>query len=83
MKNLGLYDNNLSIPRKQDIEAVKELIPTKISELVNDSGYIISAPVTSVNGETGDVIISALKIVLQSTQPTEQAVGDFWYKIKS
>ena len=28
MKNLGLYDNDLSVPRKQDIETVKELIPT-------------------------------------------------------
>lgn len=83
MKNLGLYDNNLSIPRKQDIEAVKNSIPTKTSQLTNDSGYITSVPVTSVNGETGDVIISALQVVLQSIQPTGQATGDFWYKIKS
>lgn len=33
MKNLGLYDNNLSIPRKQDIEAVKELIPTEPKDI--------------------------------------------------
>ena len=83
MKNLGLYDNDLSIPRKQDLDVIKESIPTKISELANDSGYITSVPVTSVNGETGDVIISALKAVLQSAQPTGLSTGDFWYKIKS
>lgn len=57
MKNLGLYDNDLSVPRKQDIEAVKNSIPTKVSELTNDSGFITkdSAPVLSVNGKTGDV----------------------------
>ena len=35
----------------------KPALPTKTSELENDSGYITSAPVTSVNGQTGDVII--------------------------
>lgn len=33
-------------------------LPTKTSDLVNDSGYITSAPVTSVNGQTGAVSIS-------------------------
>lgn len=33
MKNLGLYDNELSIPRKQDIEDVKNLIPTKPKDI--------------------------------------------------
>lgn len=64
-------------------ESIKNSIPTKTSQLTNDSGYITSVPVTSVNGETGDVIISALQVVVQSIQPTEQATGDFWYKIKS
>ena len=32
-------------------------VPTKTSELKNDSGYITSVPVTSVNGKTGDVIL--------------------------
>lgn len=31
------------------------VIPTKTSQLQNDSGYITSAPVTSVNGQTGEV----------------------------
>lgn len=33
-------------------------LPTKTSDLVNDSGYITSAPVTSVNGQTGAVNIA-------------------------
>lgn len=33
-------------------------IPTKVSELTNDAGYISTAPVTSVNGQTGDVVIA-------------------------
>ena len=33
-------------------------IPTKTSDLVNDSGFITSAPVTSVNGQTGAVTLS-------------------------
>ena len=33
------------------------VIPTKTSDLQNDSGYITSAPVQSVNGQTGAVVI--------------------------
>ena len=33
-------------------------IPTKTSDLTNDSGFITQAPVTSVNGQTGAVVIS-------------------------
>ena len=33
-------------------------VPTKTSDLTNDSGFITSAPVTSVNGRTGAVTIS-------------------------
>lgn len=58
-------------------------IPTKTSQLENDSGYLTSAPVTSVNGQTGDVTVSTINVVLQSDQPTGQTTGDFWYKIKS
>ena len=39
---------------KADVSA----IPTKTSDLTNDSGFITSAPVTSVNGQTGAVTIS-------------------------
>ena len=46
-KNLGLYNDNLSTPRKQDVDACYG--PN------NAPPY----PVTSVNGQTGDVTISA------------------------
>ena len=38
--------------------AVTLSIPTKTSDLTNDSGFITSAPVTSVNGQTGAVTLS-------------------------
>lgn len=38
--------------------AVTVNVPTKTSDLTNDSGFITSAPVTSVNGQTGAVTIS-------------------------
>ena len=37
---------------------IDTVIPTKLSELQNDVGYLTSAPVTSVNGQTGAVTIS-------------------------
>lgn len=33
-------------------------IPSKTSDLTNDSGFLTSAPVSSVNGQTGAVVIS-------------------------
>lgn len=36
----------------------KPTIPTKTSELSNDSGFLTSAPVTSVNGQTGAVTLT-------------------------
>ena len=43
-----------------------KIIPAKTSELTNDSGFITSAPVTSVNGQTGAVTIPALPTVSSS-----------------
>ena len=40
---------------KADVSA----IPTKTSDLTNDSGFITSAPVSSVNGQTGAVSLDA------------------------
>ena len=37
----------------------KPTIPTKTSQLKNDSGYLTSAPVTSVNGKTGAINLTA------------------------
>ena len=42
-----------------ELEDIQESIPTKTSELENDSGFITDAGVTSFNGQTGDIIYSA------------------------
>lgn len=58
-------------------------VPTNNNQLINGSGYITAseAPVKSVNGQTGDVIISAgIKIVTSTSQPTDMNTGDFWYQ---
>ena len=39
--------------------AINVTVPTKVSELTNDSGYLTSVPVTSVNSKTGAVTLSA------------------------
>lgn len=46
-KNLGLYDNDLSTPRKKDVDTCYG--PNNVPPY----------PVTSVNGKTGDVTITA------------------------
>lgn len=53
-KNLGRYDNDLSVPRKKDIDELADVVDGKYSA-TNPPPY----PVTSVNGQTGDVTISA------------------------
>lgn len=53
------YDNGGVQSVNGQTGAVTIAIPTKTSELTNDSGFITSGTmVTSVNGETGDVTIS-------------------------
>ena len=59
MKYVGLYDNNKDIVTKEKLDAVESTIPTKTSQLDNDSGFITSAPVTSVNTKTGAVLLTA------------------------
>lgn len=51
--------------------ASKSDIPTKLSDLTNDSGFITDAGVTSVNGQTGDVTIAETppEIFVGSTTP--------------
>ena len=70
-KNLGLYNDDLSTPRKKDVDACYG--PD------NAPPY----PVTSVNGKTGAVTIESggVAIVTQFTQPSGQKTGDFWYQI--
>lgn len=38
----------------------KPTIPTKTSDLTNDSGFLTSAPVSSVNGNTGAVTVPTI-----------------------
>ena len=59
MKYIGLFDEKEDIVTKEKLEAVEAAIPTKTSQLDNDSGFITSAPVTSVNTKTGAVTLSA------------------------
>ena len=66
-KNLGLYNDDLSTPRKQDVDACYG--PN------NAPPY----PVTSVNGQTGEV--ETVKIILSSVAPDNMNDGDIWYKI--
>lgn len=68
MKNLGLYDNGLSVPRKQDIETVKNSIPTKTSQLTNDSNfatttYVDNAIPSVITNEQIDAICGGSVIV--------------------
>lgn len=61
-----------------------------LSEVDNVQQYSINNPppypVTSVNGMTGDVVVSTgggggVDIVLSAEQPTTQNKGDFWYEV--
>lgn len=47
--------------------AVKEDIPTKTSQLTNDSGFITSAPVSSVNGKKGAVSLASTDLTDKNT----------------
>ena len=48
------------MPSASDVGALPDstTIPTKTSQLQNDSGFLTSAPVSSVNGQTGAVTVS-------------------------
>ena len=59
MKYIGLFDEKEDIVTKEKLEVVEAAIPTKTSQLDNDSAFITSAPVTSVNAKTGAVTLSA------------------------
>lgn len=46
--------------------AQKKDIPSKTSQLENDSGYLTKAPVTSVNGKTGDVtVLTPVRVIIE------------------
>ena len=61
MKYIGLFDEKEDIVTKEKLDAVEAAIPTKTSQLDNDSGFITSsqAPVQSVNNKTGTVSLTA------------------------
>ena len=67
MKYIGLFDEKEDIVTKDKLDAVEAAIPTKTSQLDNDSGFITSAPVTSVNTKTGAVTLSASDVGAQPT----------------
>ena len=67
MKYIGLFDEKEDIVTKEKLDAVQAAIPTKTSQLNNDSGFITSAPVTSVNTKTGAVTLSASDVGAQPT----------------
>jgi len=50
VNNVGAYLNTKKLVTEDEI-------PTKTSELTNDSGFLTSAPVTSVNSKTGAVTV--------------------------
>lgn len=74
MKYVGLYDNNKDIVTKEKLDAVEAAIPTKTSQLDNDSGFITSsqAPVQSVNSKTGAVQLNASDV---GAVPTSRTVN--------
>lgn len=67
MKYVGTYSDPKDIVTKEKLDAVESAIPTKTSQLDNDSGFITSAPVTSVNTKTGAVTLSASDVGAQPT----------------
>ena len=86
MKYIGLFDEKEDIVTKEKLDAVEAAIPTKTSQLDNDSGFITSAPVTSVNAKTGAVTftasdVSAIPSTLTGTAGqvlTKTADGQEW-----
>lgn len=67
MKYVGTYSDPKDIVTKDKLEDVEAAIPTKTSQLDNDSGFITSAPVTSVNTKTGAVNLTASDVGAQPT----------------
>lgn len=52
-------------------------VPTKVSDLENDAGYITSAPVASVNGQTGAVVIPVPSRTSELTNDSDYATEDY------
>ena len=50
-------------------------MPTKTSDITNDSGYLTSAPVTSVNSKTGVVVLTANDVGAATTSDIHTAIN--------
>lgn len=75
-KNLGLYDNDLSIPRKLDLDLLtNELEQLQIGNVGQFLGFIAENVVGAVDAPT------TIDVQISSEQPTNQKTGDFWYQI--
>lgn len=55
--------------------AINITVPTKVSELTNDSGYLTSVPVTSVNSKTGAVSLTARDVGAAPSSHTHNYAG--------
>ena len=64
-------------------KTVNVTVPTKTSELTNDSGYLTTAPVTSVNSQTGAVVLTTDNVSATTTNryvpaiPTDNSSSSF------
>lgn len=65
--DIGTFTANSSTNQTINVE-----VPTKTSELTNDSGYITFAPVTSVNNKTGAVTLSKSDVGLSNVDNIKQ-----------
>ena len=76
--SLGKADSALQSVTKSDV-GLGNVDNVKQYSASNPPPY----PVTSVNGKTGAVTIESggVAIVTQSTQPSGQKTGDFWYQV--
>lgn len=57
---LAAVNSGVTAAKVQEWDAIE--VPTKTSELTNDSGFITSVPVQSVNGKTGTVNLDAADV---------------------
>ena len=56
--------------------ALKSELPTKVSDLTNDKGYLTSAPVTKVNNKTGAVTLTAEDVGAVAESELDSAIED-------
>ena len=56
-KQIVIYETGNGLKSRWKIRY--RTLPTKTSQLTNDSGFLTSAPVTSVNNKTGKVVLTA------------------------